>query len=47
MEWTTLIWIALGVFMLINMVRGGGCCGGHGSAPPSNNGPKPTNQDAK
>jgi hypothetical protein len=36
MEWTTLIWIALAVFMVINMVRGGGFCGGHRAASPSN-----------
>jgi hypothetical protein len=33
MEWTTLIWVALAVFMVVNMVRGGGCCGGqHGAS---------------
>jgi hypothetical protein len=41
MEWATLIWVALAVFMVVNMVRGGGCCGAHRTAPPSNDGQKP------
>jgi hypothetical protein len=41
MEWTTLMWIGLAVLMIVNMIRGGGCCGGHRTAPLSNDGQKP------
>lgn len=41
MEWTNLIWIALAIFVIVNMVRGSACCGGHRTAPPSNDGQKP------
>jgi hypothetical protein len=44
MEWTTLVWIALAVFMILNMARGRGCCGGHGAAPPSNETKKKVDQ---
>jgi len=35
MEWTTLGWIAFAAFMVFNIARGGGCCGGHGTTPSS------------
>jgi len=35
MEWTTLVWIALAAFMVFNIARGGGCCGGHRNTPSS------------
>jgi len=35
MEWTTLVWIALAAFMVFNIARGGGCCGGDRSTPSS------------
>jgi hypothetical protein len=35
MEWTSLVWIALAAFMVFNIARGGGCCGGHHTKPTS------------
>jgi hypothetical protein len=36
MEWTTIVWIALAAFMVFNIARGGGCCGGgHRNTPSS------------
>ena len=35
MEWTTVVWIALAAFMVFNIARGGGCCGGHRTKPAS------------
>jgi hypothetical protein len=35
MEWTTLVWIALAAFMVFNIARGGGCCGGYRPKPNS------------
>ena len=44
MEWTTLVWIALAAFMVFNIARGGGCCGGHRSKSSSDENKKMANQ---